>query len=533
MKRRPVAVIDIGSNTIRSLIVETLPEGSYRILDDEREVARLASGLSRSKRLSPAAIGRAVRALKRMAEIARARGVRRVAVVATSAIRSVSNRERFVDRVRAETGLRVRVISGGEEARLAFESAAGSFDLGDHPCAVVDVGGGSTELILALGSHIREVHSLRLGAVALAEEHLKSDPVRGKEFKALRKEVRRQIEEQRIAAEPVPRFIIASGGTATAVAQMALARQGLSGRSVQGFEMTQAELLHLQEAILRRSLAERRQMPGLSPDRADIIPAGITILYELLVHLKVNVLRISNRGIRHALLNRLIGRPAPRSRSLFARRRRLSLAESFGRSLRFEQDHGDQVRRLAVSTFDQLSGPLGIAPEARELLEAAALLHDVGYVVGYRQHHKHSYHLISHAHLDGFTPREREIIALVARYHRGSPPRKKHDAWRKLQRDDRRMVCQLSALLRIADALDRRHSQGVREVRCQIDSRRVRLTLVSSRDLAVEIHGAMAKADLFRAVFGRDLAFRTARSRSTQAAGSGGAAPLAFRRAPA
>jgi exopolyphosphatase/guanosine-5'-triphosphate,3'-diphosphate pyrophosphatase len=357
--------------------------------------------------------------------------------------------------------------------------------------------------------------------------------VKGREFKALRKEVRRQIEDHRIAVEPVPRFVIASGGTATAVAQMALARQGLSGRPVQGFEMTQAELLHLREAILRRSLAERRQMPGLSPDRADIITAGITILYELLIHLKVNVVRISNRGIRHALLNRLMGRSRPRSRSPFARHQRLSVAESFGRSLRFEQDHGNQVRRLALSTFDQIAGPLRISPEGRDLLEAAALLHDVGYVVGYRQHHKHSYHLISHAHLDGFTPREREIIALVARYHRGSSPRKKHVAWKKLHRDDRILVRQLSALLRIADALDRRHSQGVREVNCQIDSRRVRLTLISNRDLAVEVHGARAKADLFRQVFGRGLTFRTTRSRSASMAGPTPLNAASVRRVPA
>jgi exopolyphosphatase / guanosine-5'-triphosphate,3'-diphosphate pyrophosphatase len=533
MRKRPVAVIDIGSNTIRSLIVETLPDGTYRVLDDEREVARLASGLNRRERLSPAAVQRAVKALKRMADIARARGVRRVAVVATSAIRNASNRRAFVDRVRAETGLRVRVISGMEEARLAFESAAGSFDLQDHPCAVLDVGGGSTELILALGSHIREVYSFRLGSVALTEEFMKSDPVKGKEFKELRKEVRRQIQAQRIAAEPVPQFVIASGGTATTLAQMALARQGLAGRPVQGFEMTQAELLHLREAILRRSLAERRQMPGLSPDRADIIVAGVTILYELLVHLKVNILKISNRGIRHALLNRLIGRPSPRPGSPFARRRRFSSAEAFGRSLRFEHDHGDQVRRLALSLFDQIAGPLGIVPEGRDLLEAAALLHDVGYIVGYRQHHKHSYHLISHAHLDGFTPREREIVALVARYHRGSTPRKRHEAWRKLSRDDRKLVRQLSALLRISDALDRRHSQGVREVTCRLDSRRVRLTLVSNRDLSVEIHGAREKVDLFRRVFRRGVSFRTTRTRASQSPGQQAVIALPLRRAPA
>ena len=513
MKQQPLAVIDIGSNTIRSLIVETQPDGTYRVLDDEREVARLASGLNRQGKISAAAIQRAVRALQRMAEIARARGVRRIAVVATSAIRNAANRQTFVDRVRSSTGLRVRVISGLEEARMAFESAAGSFDLGDQPCAVADVGGGSTEVILALGNHIRRVHSLRLGSVALTEEFLRSDPVKGKEFKALRREVRRNLEAARMDAQPPPQFLIASGGTATAVGQMAMTRQRLSGRPVQGFEMTQAELLHLREALLRRTLTERRQMPGLSPDRADIIVAGITILYEILVHLNVNTLRVSNRGIRHALLNRLIARQPGAKAAPFAHRQRLAAAESFGRSLRFEQEHGEQVRRLAISMFDQLAGPFGIDPGGRELLAVAALLHDVGYVVGYRQHHKHSYHLIAHAHLDGFTPHERETIALVARYHRRAAPRKRHAAWAALPRDERQLVLKLSAILRIADALDRRHSQGLREIRCRVRRRRLGLTLVADRDLSVEIHGAAQKAELFRRVFKCEVAFRTIRLR--------------------
>lgn len=511
MKLRPVAVIDIGSNTIRSLIVEILPDGNYRVLDDEREVARLASGLSRRRRLSRDAIQRALGSLKRMAEIIRARGVRKIAVVATSAIRDAANRQVFLDRVRAETGLRVRVVSGVEEARLAFESAARSFDLGGRSWAVADVGGGSTEVILALGNHIRGVYSLTLGAVALTEEFLQSDPVKGRELKALRREIRGRLEAAEVDLEPGPQILITSGGTATAAAQVTLARQGLSGKPVHGFEMTQAELLHLQQALQRRSLRERRQMPGLSPDRADILLAGVTILYEIMDHLKVNTLRVSTRGIRHALLNRLIARKPAHVAVGFGKRSRLAAAQALGRSLRFEQDHGEQVSRLTLSLFDQLQVPLGLDPGSRDLLAAAALLHDVGYVVSYRQHHKHSYHLISHAHLDGFTSREREIVALVARYHRRASPRKKHPEWAALPRHDRDLVLRLTAMLRIADALDRRHSRGVREIRCRVEASRVILNLVAPRDLSVEIHGAVDKAGLFRKVFHLDVVFRSLR----------------------
>jgi exopolyphosphatase/guanosine-5'-triphosphate,3'-diphosphate pyrophosphatase len=513
MKTAPVAVIDIGSNTIRSLVVEPLPGGGYRTLDDEREVARLASGLTRRGALTDIAIRRAVRALERMAAIARGRGVRRIRTIATSAIRRARNRAHFVERVRESTGLRVRVISGAEEARLAFRSAALSFDLGSSPCAVVDVGGGSTELVLAIGGHIQEVHSLPLGAVTLTETHRASDPVRHREFRALRRTVRRALRAAGIEPDPRPVVLIASGGTASAVAQLMMARENLLGRGVQGFEMTQADLLHLRAALLRRTLAERRRMPGLSPDRADIIVAGVTILYEIMDRLRVNTLKVSARGIRHALVEHLIHGHGPHRPPAPGRGGRLLAAEAFGRSLRFEQAHARQVQRLALRLFDELAGPLGLEAGGRDLLAAAALLHDIGYVVSFRQHHKHTYHLIAHAQIDGFTPREHELMALVARYHRKAPPRGRHSAWAALPGRWRDVVRRLAALLRIADGLDRRHSQRVRDLCCRVGPRRVLIDLVGDGDLSVEIHGASGKAALFRRVFDRDVLLRACPAR--------------------
>jgi exopolyphosphatase / guanosine-5'-triphosphate,3'-diphosphate pyrophosphatase len=509
MKTRAVAVIDVGSNTIRSLVVGVDKDGNRRVLDDEKEVVRLASGLTSRGRLSDRAMRRALVTLGRLAAIARERGARRFAVVGTSAIRVAANRHAFVDRVRAETGLQLRVVSESEEARLAFESAAHSFDLGDQPCVVVDIGGGSTEIVLALGHHVQQDHSLRLGAVSLTEEVEFSDPVRRREFRRLRRVVRRRLRAARLRADPPPRVMIASGGTATSLAQIAMARQGLQGRPAHGFEMTQAELLHLLNALMRRTLAERRQMPGLSPDRADIIIAGAAILYEVMARLKVNNLRVNGRGIRHALLERML-RPGHAAAAAPARRR-LAAAEDLGRSLRYEESHGRQVRRLSERIFDQLAGPVNLDPGARDLLSAAALLHDVGYVVSYRGHHKHTYRLLSHAQLEGFTPREREIIALAARFHRRGGPRAKNRAWASLPRDDRRLVTRLAAIVRLADALDRRHSRRVLDVRCHVTPTRLVVTLVADGDLAVERHAVEEKSDLLAAVLEREVVYRTER----------------------
>ena len=526
MKRpRPLAIIDVGSNSIRSLVVEVSPEGGTKVVDDQREVVRLAAGLKKDGRLSPKAMKRALLALGRMADIARARGARRIAVIGTSAIREAKNQRVFLDRVRTETGLRLRVVSENEEARLAFESAALSFELGDQPVAVVDIGGGSTELVLALGRNIQQDHSLRLGAVTLTERYVTSDPIRRRDLELMQRHIRRRLKAAKLERHPAPRVLIASGGTATNLAQIVMARQGLEGRPVLGFEMTQAELLHLLSAMMRRTVAERRQMPGLSPDRADIIVAGAVILYEIMARLRINVLRVNARGVRHALLQRMITRgdagPAP-----VRGPRRVAAAEAFGRSLHFEERHALQVRRLADALFDGLAGPLGIDPDARDLLSAAALLHDVGYVVSYRQHHKHTYQLIAHASLEGFTPRERELLALVARYHRRAAPKRRHRAWAGLPKDDRVLVVQLTSILRLADALDRRHSQRLRELRCRVSDDEVRLVLRSERDLQIEAHAAEEKAELFEKVFGRALMVTTRRQSRAARAEAASPAPL-------
>lgn len=233
-----------------------------------------------------------------------------------------------------------------------------------------------------------------------------------------------------------------------------------------------------------------------------------------MAHLKVNSLKISGRGIRHALIDRLISRRLGPATHRRARPHRLGAALSFAKSLDFERKHGERVQEIALSLFDQLAHPLDLDPVTRDLLAAAALLHDVGYVVSFRQHHKHAYHLISHAPLEGFTPNEREIVALVARYHRRALPRKKHRAWAQLPLEERDQVRQLAALLRIADALDRRHSGELGSVRCTAAGGRIHFLLEGARDLGVETHAAEEKADLFRMVFGVSAKFDTRRARS-------------------
>ena len=222
--------------------------------------------------------------------------------------------------------------------------------------------------------------------------------------------------------------------------------------------------------------------------------------------MKVNRIRVSTGGIRHALIQRMIRR-SPRADKLSSIQNRMDSIEIFGRSLHFDEKHAAYVRKLALSIYEQMAKPLNLNPESRDLLEAASLLHDVGHVVSYKGHHKHSYHLIAHSALEGFTPSEIEIIAQVARYHRKARPKKKHSPFAALSKDDQQTVMELASILRIADGLERRHSQGVKKVSCQVSNQKVQFGLAGSRSLNVEIYGAVEKSDLFEKVFGRKAVF--------------------------
>jgi len=261
--------------------------------------------------------------------------------------------------------------------------------------------------------------------------------------------------------------------------------------------------------LVRKDVKERKAIPGLNPDRADIIVAGVAVIEELMKFFGANILRVNERGIREGLIldslrkHRLIAE-GTRRRSWRA------AALDFGRSCLVDEEHARQVARLSLEIFDALAAAVSMGERERRLLEAAALLHDIGYFISYSSHHKHSYHLIRHADLFGFTPREREIIANVARYHRKSLPKKKHDGIARLAEPDRLLVSHLGGILRLADGLDRRRNSLVKQLRCEVTESLFRVVLSGEEDLSVEIHSGKAKGTLFECAFQRKLSLFTA-----------------------
>jgi exopolyphosphatase / guanosine-5'-triphosphate,3'-diphosphate pyrophosphatase len=457
-----LSAIDIGSNSIRQTIADVSPTGIIRVVDEMKAAPRLGAGLADRGSIGEIAIQNALSTLTRMHTLAKQLGVKRTEVVATSAVREASNGEHFLKLVRAETGLKVKVLQGEDEARLAFRSALAHFDLGVGRAVVMDIGGGSLELALSADGLVDRLISLPLGAIRTTERFLASGPKK-KAMRKLRKHVRLELRRHLSARHWHAARIICSGGTFTSLASIYLARSGMeSAKTVHGTVIPRVELEHIVDMLHNMSPAERQTVPGLNPARSDIIVGGLAVAAEVAARIEAKELVVSGYGIREGILLES-ARVAPSPADPGEARER-SVRELAERS-HYEAPHSKHVQTLALQLFDSIGQRLGCTPDDRKLLSDAALLHDIGYHISYEKHNKHSYHLIEHADLLGMTPAEQIVVANVARYHRGAEPKKKHRNYGGLDRSMRETIKRLSAILRVADGYDRGHAAAVAEIR--------------------------------------------------------------------
>ncbi|MEI6208426.1 MAG: Ppx/GppA phosphatase family protein [Desulfuromonadales bacterium] len=507
MKKSRIAAIDIGTNSIRCIIAET-QDGKFKILDDEKATVRLGEKLARTGMISDEASERALAAIRHFRKLVTGLHVEAVEAVATSAVRSAVNGKTLVAKISEELGHEIKIISGEEEAELTAASALANFDMYGKRYAMVDIGGGSVEIVTAYGNHVEEFYSLDLGAVVMTDRFLISDPIAEEELKKLQRHIRESLRRafagKRISADS----LIGSGGTLTAMGCMVMQLRRDNYVSVHGYEVLRSEVVHLLAMLTHKDLKERRTIPGLNQDRADIIVAGVVVIDELMRFLEANRVLVNERGIREGLLIRAIKRLGLAAGNSTPPTWRDAVRE-FARSCHVDEQHAMHVAGMALSIFDALALPFGLKTSERKLLEAAAVLHDSGYFISYGSHHKHSYHLIRHAELFGFTPRERELIAQIARYHRKSLPKRKHDAFQSLKEKDQMTVARLGGILRLADGLDRRRSAMVQSISCLFGGTTITLHLTATEDISVEIFGANAKKDLFEKAFGSSVVFTT------------------------
>jgi exopolyphosphatase / guanosine-5'-triphosphate,3'-diphosphate pyrophosphatase len=512
-----LAAIDIGSNSIKLVVVEATSSDSFAVLAREKEVVRLGHDTLREGHLAPAAIQRAAACIGRFRSIAEARGaLEQTIAIATASVREAHNAAEFIEEVQKRTGVRVEVLSGLEEARLIGIAAAQGCGSKGKSLLNIDIGGGSTEFSLVVDSVPAELFSLKLGAVGLTEQFISTDPIKPKELRALREEIRAALERPSRELRAT-RWQQATGtsGTILAIGEaLRLRRLRALSADEQGaqparVEITLSELERFNERMAEMDASGRRNAFGLSAQRAEIIVAGGQILEGAMRALNLNALHTCDYALREGVI-------IDRLREMEAESRpplpdivdpRLRGVHAVGRRFGYEEAHAHHVAAFAEKFFDSLANHFKLTRHHRTLLSAAALLHDIGYHIASEAHHKHSLYLIKHSELTGFSEAEREVIANVVRYHRGALPRERHPQYAALGEQDRETVWRLGAILRVADAFDRSHDSSVSDIRCEREGKNVHIQLRSAHNCHKEIWAAEQKRDMFEQAFDCKLTF--------------------------
>lgn len=505
------AAIDIGSNSIRMEAAEIVPGEPARILASDREVTRLGESVFRTGTVSEEALKATCAVLARMAGLYRRLDVVGVRAVATSAIRDTRNQREFIARAAEAVGTPVEIISGREEARLIYLGVESNWPQPGKSTLIVDIGGGSAEIIAGESGHMQEAFSKPLGAVRLREIFLKDDPAAPRQLHQMHEYILEKLAGS-VARLGHSRWqrVIATSATAASVASVVARVPGAKREAIDRVSISTAQVRKLYDRIAELNLVGRRAIKGIGPRRAEIIVPGVAVLLEFLKEFHLPGLSYSRAGVRDGIIADLAARNVGAELSRLNRDQRREV-EDMCRRYSVPLEHARKVANISALLFTALQPLHQLPPANGKLLEAAAYLHDVGHYVSSVGHHKHSYYVVSNSDMPGFTDRERMMIASLCRYHRKTLPNSVHNAYQTLSADEKRVVLLMTPMLRLADSLDRSHEQRIQRVDCRLRDGTVLLQLHSAGDIDLEQWAAERAADVFRQVFNRTISLAKVR----------------------
>lgn len=488
-----IAVIDLGTNSLRLQIFE-VSDGQFEIVDDIKEIIRLGDDIYTAGKILPHSLDNLVRLLGEMKKICDVKDVAKIRFIATASLREAENSEDVSKIIFQTVGMKPEVISGEKEAELAYLASMSNFEMEDSNILITDIGGGSAEFVITENGKISYTESTAMGCNRLTHKFLKNDPPSQEELGQIKTHINDFLKNRPFNREI--EHIICLGGTLNNVANVQYKNSNQTNSRVRYVD--RKFLKKFLRIICDKPLAERIKIPGLDPKRGDIvIPATILIdclmdvcgksgFYTLSSGLRTGILidTLNSMGIKLTFQNK--------QDSL-----RISRVLDICKKYKAEIAHLKHVRVLSLTIFDQLKDFFHLNGFQRDILEAASLLHDIGNYISYSQHHKHSHYLIKNSDLIGYTDEEIDMIANIARYHRKSPPKKTHENFTSLGEEQKNTVKILSAILRLADALDRSHDQRVKEVVLEIEKDSIKMELYGKGDLTLEINGLQKKKDFF------------------------------------
>jgi exopolyphosphatase/guanosine-5'-triphosphate,3'-diphosphate pyrophosphatase len=503
-----IAAIDIGTNSVHMIVVRLRADLSFEVIDREKVMVRLGAGGLDGKALTNEAMTAALQALSKFRRLAESHGVDQILAAATSATREARNGGEFLARVERETGIRPRVIPGSEEARLIHQAAVYGVDVGSARAVVVDIGGGSVEITLGTATSIQLARSFKVGVIRLTERFVKSDPISDRDARKLSKFVLAEIDRhcEQITAIGFDRVIGTSGTILSLGLLAAASARGVPPTDLRNLRLSAKQIRRLRKDVSSLDLESRLALPGLDPRRADLVVAGAVLLDTILRRLGAEDLTLCDLALREGLILDYVRQNRRQIAQVdripdVRRRSTLELAERCN----YYAEHSQQVVRLALALFDQTRGIHGLTDRDREWLEYAALMHDIGGLISFARHHRHSYYLIKNGDLRGFDPDEIEVIALVARYHRRGGPRKSHQEYADLPASLRRTVRALASILRVAESLDRSHAQVISGVELRDRGTDLLVHLHTSSDAELEVWATNRHLQPFEQLVGKPV----------------------------
>ena len=503
-----VAAIDLGTNSFHMIIVEESEGKGIVEIDRVKDMICIGRGSISTKMLDEKAMQAGVAALKNFLVLATQRGVapHNILAFATSAIREATNRDVFIEMVRKETGLKVKVITGREEAQFIYYGVRNAVRLSEKPDLLFDIGGGSVEFIIAGSDEVYLLESRKIGVARMLERFVTSDPISPYDLKLLEQFCASEIY---VSAEKARELgvtrAIASSGTAQNIARMIRSGKdpdGVEALNQTGF--TREEFEKLYRAVIPLDTAARRKLTGLDEKRVDLIVPGLILIDTIFRVFGLKEVIISESALREGMVIQYIGDIRGKNGSGQLDIRHQSVFE-LGYRCNWHKPHSLQVAKLATMLFDQLQSLHGLKPQYRELLEYAALLHNIGEFVSISAHHKHSQYIIRNAELRGFSPVELDIIGNVARYHRKLPPSEKHPLYSQLKPSHRRAVDVLSGILRIANGLERGHRQNVVSITARIEPDRIVLLALTKFEPDIELWAVESLKSWLEEVLGKPI----------------------------
>jgi exopolyphosphatase/guanosine-5'-triphosphate,3'-diphosphate pyrophosphatase len=510
IRRVRIAALDLGTNSFHLLVAEVRGDGGFDPLVREKEMLRLGDTVALHGSIPELAADRAVATVRRFRLLADAAGADEIVACATSAIRVAANGDELVDRIESETGVDVRVIDGLTEAQLIFRAIRASVLLDPAPALCFDLGGGSVEIMVGDAAGLHWAASENLGVGRLTAELVESDPLSKEDRRRLRDRIESVLGPvAATVAHFEPKLVVGTSGTLEDLAHMVAARRREDvPTSLNQLTISRAEFLPLHKLIISSKASERRRLEGLESRRVDLIPAGSMFLATVMELFDFDELTVSEWALREGILLDAIGHHDPVDWTDDPRAIRRASVQGLARRYDIDVDHSRQVARLALALFDQTTELHGLSAHDRELLEYAALLHNIGQHVSSEGHHRHAAYLIRYGQLRGFDPTEVNLLAGIARWHRKGDPRPT-DETGPLAADDEDRLRKLTALLRVADGLDRSHHDIVDDVHVRVGPSLVRVYLDAGGNVELEQWAARRRRSLFEKVFDRELELTT------------------------